>query len=119
MGIRLPAAGATSRYYFGDDPSVIGRYAWFKDNSGGTTHPVCLLRPNDSGLYDMLGNVWEWCGDTYVTYENRKDKLNIGSHTSSIIRKDMFSEARPIPMRLATCVTSSGHPTRRLIALPT
>jgi len=58
-------AGTTSKYYYGDDVGRLEEYVWFDENSIGITHPVGQKKPNAWGLYDMLGNVWEFCQDCY------------------------------------------------------
>jgi formylglycine-generating enzyme required for sulfatase activity len=61
-------AGTQTRYFFGDDPRELGQYAWVDENSESRTHPVVQKTPNAWGLFDMLGNVSEWCADWYGDY---------------------------------------------------
>ncbi|MBP7429727.1 MAG: formylglycine-generating enzyme family protein [Candidatus Hydrogenedentes bacterium] len=64
--------GRKTRFYWGDDPTYtqIGNYAWYGSNSGGRTHDVGTKLPNGFDLYDMSGNVWEWCQDWYDAYSS-------------------------------------------------
>jgi len=61
-------AGTSSEYSFGDNQTALGEFAWFVNNAQGKTHVVGVKKPNQWGLYDMLGNVGEWTCSKYAAY---------------------------------------------------
>jgi len=104
-GYRLPTeaeweyscrAQSTTLYPFGDDASQLDEHAWHANNSGKLTHAIGQKRPNAWGLYDMLGNVWEWCADwydpRYYASSSPADPLSAGVTARRVIRGGSWSD---------------------------
>ena len=124
-GYRLPTeaeweyacrAGTTTQFYWGDDPNYtqINEYAWYWENSGNatigySTHECGLKKPNEFGLFDMSGNVWEWCQDWYGAYsqDEQVDPTGPQSPSFRVVRGSAFFE----PLNYCrSAVRFSRHP---------
>ncbi len=81
-------SGSSGIYCLGDDEKLLGEYAWYINNSDQETHPVGEKKPNAWGLYDMHGNVWEWCQDWYGDYSQGSviDPVGLSSGTDRVSR---------------------------------
>ena len=91
-GYRLPTAaqweyacraGTTAPWYCGENSDDLVEYGWIINNSGSKTHEVGLKKPNAWGLYDMHGNVFEWCWDWYGPYPTEAQTNPVGASSGS------------------------------------
>ena len=81
-------AGTETKYYWGNNDEEAENYAWYGDTAATGTHEVGCKQPNAWGLYDMSGNVWEWCNDWYGIYpeEEQKDPKGPQSGVTRLLR---------------------------------
>jgi formylglycine-generating enzyme required for sulfatase activity len=108
-GYRLPTeaemeyacrARATTSRYYGETEELLAKYGWYQKNSKDRSWPVGSKKPNDLGLFDMHGNVYDWCQESYQgdyaipkeggTIEDKEDSLQIVSTMGRVLRGRSF-----------------------------
>ncbi len=140
-GYRLPTeaewehacrAGSRTRYFFGDDEAELPKYAWFKPRSGGRPRAVGKKRPNRWGLYDMHGNVWQWCNDyysaNYYDESTRDDPRGPTSGKQKVLRGGAWNSSaescraayrfKEFPVFSDACFGSDSYGFRRVRNVP-
>jgi formylglycine-generating enzyme required for sulfatase activity len=109
QGYRLPTeaeweyacrAGAVTSRYYGETEELLPRYGWYLKNAGERTSPVGGKKPNDLGLFDLHGNVYTWCQESYQGYypaskngggiEDKEGELSIKSTVVRVLRGGSF-----------------------------
>ena len=112
-------AGAVTSWYYGETDELLSWYGWYQKNSKDRAWPVGMKKPNDLGLFDMHGNVFTWCQESYGTYptvkddeaiEDKEDNYSINTQNSRVLRGGSFGV---LASGLSSAARSSLVPTIR------
>ena len=123
LGYRLPTeaeteyatrAGAETSGYYGETEELLPKYAWYNKNSKAKSRPVGTLKPNDLGLFDVQGNVFTWCQESFKPYPpgkgdlatlDQEDGLAVSSGVSRALRGGSF-DAQASYVRAASRISN-------------
>jgi formylglycine-generating enzyme required for sulfatase activity len=127
-GYRLPSeaeweyacrAGTRTSRDYGSGDDLLPRYGWYVQNSQDRTWPVGQKRPNDFGLFDMHGNVWNWCQESLWAYQSgaksrpavdKEDQRDVIESLNRVLRGGSFAS---LPVHLRSAFSSGNRPAIR------
>jgi formylglycine-generating enzyme required for sulfatase activity len=119
QGYRLPSeaeweyacrAGTVTAWSCGNAEDLLEKYAWYGQNESSKAHPVGALKPNDLGFFDMHGDLWQWCQDTW---DGKEDKEGIKDEIRRVLRGGSgFEGAGFMQWHVRSLSIPSNHPAR-------